>query len=59
MLNGNTAYRFAIASVGVLLLLAACEDGPGTSQKNPPPPRGYKERGIGKSEKLEAAFRTQ
>ena len=28
MLNRNTVYRFAIASVGVLLLLAACDDGP-------------------------------
>ena len=28
MLNRNTVYRFAIASVGVLLLLAACEEAP-------------------------------
>ena len=28
MLNRNTAYRFAIASVGVLLLLAACATQP-------------------------------
>ena len=37
MLNRTAAYRFAIASVGVLLLLAACDDGPGTTNKIRPP----------------------
>ena len=34
MLTRNTVYRFAIASVGVLLLLAACEEAPVPDHKH-------------------------